>query len=177
MYSLRTLLLKSSTSDLSGNNLSPHSNVSDIETSRCLVREVIKVSLSKLEGEPVLTDRFIRWELGSCWIQHLQKQEKSTDDTSKSPKDDISETVVKGLGKKFKMLKKREKMAGSVDSNEKIDYRTSKLDVENDIGEVSSSESESEATLKKLVSEEAFLRLKETGTNLHSKVWDNFLSY
>lgn len=162
--------------DPSGKNLSPHSSVSDIETSRCLVRKVISVSLSKLKEEPELTDRLIRWELGSCWIQHLQKQETSTDDTFKSPKDDRSETVVKGLGKEFKMLKKREKKAGNVDSTEEIDYRTRNLDVENSIGEVSSSESR-EVDLKKHISEEAFLRLKETGTDLHLKVSDNFLSY
>lgn len=111
------------------------------------------------------------------WIQHLQKQETSTDHTSKSRKDDKSETVVKGLGKKFKMLKKREKMERNVDSNEEIDYRTSNLDVENSIGEVCSSESEREADLKKHISEEAFLRLKETRTDLHLKVSDNILSY
>lgn len=170
MYSLRTLLPKLSANDPSGKNHSLQFNVSDIETSRCLVWKVINDSLSKLEEEPVLTDRLIRWELGSCWIQHLQKQETCTNDTSKSPKDVKAETVVRGLGKEFKMLKKREKRAGNVDGNDEIDYRTSNFDVENSIGEVSSSE----ADLKKFISEEAFLRLKETGTGLHLKVSRQF---
>lgn len=176
MYSLRTLLPKSSTTDPSGKNPSRHLNVSDIGTSRYLVRKVIKVSLSKLKEEPVQTDRLIRWELGSSWIQHLKKQETFTDDTYKAPKDDTSDTVVRGLGKELKMLKKREKMAGSVDSYEQNYNRTSNLDAENSTEEVSSSESESEVDLKKFISEEAFLRLKESGTGLHLKVSDNFLS-
>lgn len=150
--------------------------MSDFETSRCLVQKVIKDSLSKLEEEPKQTDSSIRWELGSCWIQHLQKQDTTTDDTSKSPKDDKAEAVVRGLGKEFKMLKRREKTAGSVDDNDENDYRTSNLDAGNSIGEQSNSESESKAELKKFVSEEAFLHLKETGTGLHLKVLYNLLS-
>ncbi|KAL8123052.1 hypothetical protein AgCh_011144 [Apium graveolens] len=173
--SLRTLLPKLSTVETSGGSHSPHSNVSDVETSRCLVRKVIKNSLSKLEEEPKQTDRLIRWELGSCWIQHLQKQDTTTDDTSKSPKDDKAEAVVRGLGKEFKMLKKREKTAGSADDNDENDYRNSNLDAENSIGEGNNSESESEAELKKFVSEEAFLHLKETGTGLHLKSMDELL--
>ncbi|WOH05523.1 hypothetical protein DCAR_0624940 [Daucus carota subsp. sativus] len=175
IYSLRTLLPKSSTTDPSGKNPSRHLNVSDIGTSRYLVRKVIKVSLSKLKEEPVQTDRLIRWELGSSWIQHLKKQETFTDDTYKAPKDDTSDTVVRGLGKEFKMLKKREKMAGSVDSYEQNYNRTSNLDAENSTEEVSSSESESEVDLKKFISEEAFLRLKESGTGLHLKSADELI--
>ncbi|WOG99273.1 hypothetical protein DCAR_0518621 [Daucus carota subsp. sativus] len=173
--SLRTLLPKSSTIEPSGGSHSPHTDVSDIETSRCLVQKVIKDSLSKLEEEPELTDRLIRWELGSCWIQHLQKKDTTTDDMSKSPTNDKAEAVVRGLGKEFKLLKRREKTAGSVDDNDENDYRSSNLDVENSIRDVSNSEYESEAELKKFVSEEAFLHLKETGTGLHLKSVDELI--
>lgn len=129
--------------------------------------------MSKLEEETEQTDRLIRWELGSCWIQHLQKQDTTTDGTSKSPKVDKAEAVVRGLGKEFKMLKRREKTAGSVDDNDENDNRTGNLDVENCIEELSNSEAE----LKKFISEEAFLHLKETGTGLHLKVSYKLLRY
>lgn len=165
-YSLRRILLPKSF----GGSQSPQSNVADLEISRCLVRRVIKDSMSKLEKKSEGSERLIRWELGSCWVQHLQKQETPTDDSSKSPKGDKAETVVRGLGKQFKMLKKREKMADSVDDSEEIDFRTTSLNVENSIGELSNSELKSEAELKKFISEEAFLRLKETRIGLHLKV-------
>lgn len=175
LNSLRILLPKSCTTASSGGSHSPHSNVFDIETSRCLVHKVIKDSLSKLEDKPEGSDTLIRWELGSCWVQHLQKQETPADDTSKNPKEDKAETVVRGLGKEFKMLKKREKMSGCVDDNEEIDFKTSSLNVEQCIGEPGNNESISEAELKNFITEEAFLRLKESGTCLHLKSVDELI--
>ncbi|KAL0354827.1 UNVERIFIED_CONTAM: protein TSS [Sesamum radiatum] len=91
-----------------GQNLQP--NLIDAGTSRCLVQKVIKDSLTKLNDNPATAESCIRWELGSCWVQHLQKQEKPADNSSGSHKEENKvETVVKGLGKEFKMLKKRKR--------------------------------------------------------------------
>ncbi|KVI06069.1 Tetratricopeptide-like helical [Cynara cardunculus var. scolymus] len=164
--SLRALLHNSRDSDLSGSQ-SPQSEQSSFESSRCLVRQVIKESLNNLEksadsGLP------IRWELGSCWLQHLQKQEAPAGNNSERPNEDKAEAVVKGLGSQFKMLKKREKKQSDADCSD--DTEESNLGQESSVGEPDSKESSSESELKKLIPEEAFLRLKESGTGLHLKV-------
>ncbi|KAA8540510.1 hypothetical protein F0562_024571 [Nyssa sinensis] len=146
--SLRVLLHESRSAELSGGCQSPQTDLGDLEVSKCLLRKVVKESLSNLAVKPTVSERSIRWELGSCWVQHLQKQETSTNNSSKSPEDDNKvEPVVKGLGKQFKMLKKREKKPSSA----------------------------SGAELKKLIPEEAFLRLEETGTGLHLQPVDELI--
>uniref|UniRef100_A0A5B6ZE29 Clu domain-containing protein n=1 Tax=Davidia involucrata TaxID=16924 RepID=A0A5B6ZE29_DAVIN len=175
--SLRVLLHESCSAELSGGCQSPQTNLGDLKISRCLVRRVIKESLTKLEEKPAVSDRSIRWELGSCWVQHLQKQEESTDNSSISSEDDNkAEPVVKGLGKQFKMLKHREKKPSIASStDDENDSKASSLNVGNSTGELNNSKCNSEAELKKLIPEEAFLRLKETGTGLHLKSADELI--
>lgn len=135
----------------------------DSEAFRSLVQRVIKQSLKKLEAEPTAPERSIRWELGSCWVQHLQKQETPTDANSTSSGDDETEHAVKGLGKQFKFLKKRESKPNCVGSINETN--------ENDSGPCGMKDKlNCEMELKNLISEEAFLQLKDTGTGLHSKV-------
>ncbi|PRQ50579.1 putative clustered mitochondria protein [Rosa chinensis] len=174
--SLRVLLQKFNTESVD------HSNSDSLETSRCLVQRVLKESLAKLEDEPANSEGSIRWELGSCWLQHLQKQETPVNN-SDSPEDDIeaAEPVVKGLGKQFKFLKKREKKtsteAGTYDE-EDIDAYSLSLNGGSDKLEVNNGESNeisNEAELKTLISEEAYLRLKEAGTGLHLKSADELI--
>lgn len=143
----------------------------------CLARGVIKESLKKLEDKPDKSERSIRWELGSCWVQHLQKQETKTENNSKNPgNDNDAESAIKGLGKKFKLLKKREKKTG----DESNTYNMEELDVSSsshvglDKEELNNGKFSSQADLKELLSEDAFLRLKETGTDLHLKVSESF---
>ncbi|GAY61688.1 hypothetical protein CUMW_211990, partial [Citrus unshiu] len=82
---------------------------------------------------------------------HLQKQETPTDTKSMRYGDYIkTEHAVKGLGKQFKFLKKRENIPNLVGSINEAN--------ENDNGPCIMNVGES------------FLRLKETGTGLHSKV-------
>lgn len=148
-----------------------------LETSKCLVQGVIKASLKMLEDKPDTSERSIRWELGSCWAQHLQNRETQTDNHSKNPGNgNEAEVAVKGLGKKFKLLKKREKKSGGESNDmEELDASSSSLHVGLDKGEQNNGEFSSEADLKKLISEDAFLRLKETGTGLHLKVFESFI--
>ena len=168
------MLHESCCAELSGRWQSPHSELVDVETSRCLARSVIEESLRKLEEKPAASESSIRWELGSCWVQHLQKLETSGDNNSKSSQDDSkADLEVKGLGRQFKMLKKRETKTSCVnnpDDNEENNSRSSSLNVGTSTGELNSGESNTKAELKEFISEESFLRLKETGTGLHLKV-------
>ncbi|KAM7483616.1 hypothetical protein LguiB_008199 [Lonicera macranthoides] len=159
--SLRVLLPKSSNAEISGGGLLHDSK---------LVRRVTSESLSKLKEEKTVSERSIRWELGSCWVQHLQKQETPDDNnSSKTPQNNKTEPVVKGLGKQFKMLKRREKKtsAGTVDDCEEIDPVESNPNVESSLEDLNNGESNHEEDLKQLISGEAFSRLKESGTGLH----------
>lgn len=166
LYSLRVLLQKFKTESLASSDLD------SLENSRCLVRRVIKESLTKLENEPANSERSIRWELGSCWVQHLQKQESSVVGDSDSLEDNNeAEAIVKGLGKQFKLLKKREKKtSGKRTYDEEIDASESRSSNSRTL-ELHSGDISDDSDLKQLLSEEAFLRLKETGTNLHLKVY------
>ncbi|XP_030941224.1 protein TSS-like isoform X2 [Quercus lobata] len=175
--SLRFLLHKFS-AEPSGGCWSPQSNLDGMEVSRCLVRRVVKESLKKLKEMPIDSKRSIRWELGSCWVQHLQKQESPTGNKSKSPDDDNgAEHSVKGLGKQFKFLKKREKKENCASSTDKEenDSRPGNLNSETDLGELSNGELKGVAEPEKLISEDAFLSLKETRTGLHLKSIDELI--
>ncbi|KAJ4718452.1 Tetratricopeptide repeat (TPR)-like superfamily protein [Melia azedarach] len=176
---LRVPLHKSFAAELPGGGQSPQSNLDDSEPFRPLVRRVIKQSLTKLEGEPTASERSIRWELGSCWVQHLQKQETPMDENSGSSGDDNeAEHAVKGLGKQFKFLKKRDNKpnsVGSINENNEVDNEPWSMNLGTNVRQESNGELKSEMGLKKLISEEAFLCLKETGTGLHSKTVDELM--
>ncbi|KAK6147826.1 hypothetical protein DH2020_018738 [Rehmannia glutinosa] len=172
--SLRVMLHKPcAESSVRGQTL--QSDLTDDGTSRCLVRKVLKDSLTNLEDNTAITESCMRWELGSCWLQHLQKQETPADNSSGSPKDDNKvEPLVKGLGKQFKMLKKRDKkLPIASGKDEECHAGSSSINVENNTGEIKISQSNFE--LLKYVPEDAFLRLKETGTGLHTKSADELV--
>ncbi|KAJ4718445.1 Tetratricopeptide repeat (TPR)-like superfamily protein [Melia azedarach] len=177
--SLRVPLHKSFAAELPGGGQPPQSNLDDSEPFRPLVGRVIKQSLTKLEGEPTASERSIRWELGSCWVQHLQKQETPMDKNSGSSGDDNeAEHAVKGLGKQFKFLKKRDNKpnsVGSINENNEVDNEPWSMNLGTNGRQENNGELNSEMGLKKLISEEAFLRLKETGTGLHSKTVDELM--
>ncbi|KAL9244698.1 hypothetical protein vseg_018447 [Gypsophila vaccaria] len=174
VYSLRHLLHKPPNAEASGEIAS---DLDRIEDSRGRITRIINDSLTKLADEKPVDDQSeIRWELGSCWIQHLQKQESE----QKSPKEVETKTngevSVKGLGKEFKSLKKREKKS-SADGKEEADSEVSGLEPE----EAMTKETEAAAVatgveLEQLLSEESFLRLKETGTGLHLKTVDELIT-
>lgn len=168
VYSLRFLLHKPHYAEPSGENTPPLPHSGDLEDSRCQLIQILNDSLTKLEEEKTVeVEAGIRWELASCWVQHLQKK----DDAERSPKEAGSENEIsiKGLGKQFKLLKKREKKQSSMnslDGKEESDSQVSGL--ESDEGSNRDGEA-AEAELEKLLSEEAFARLKETGADLHLK--------
>ncbi|KAL1292751.1 hypothetical protein HN51_053310 [Arachis hypogaea] len=165
------LLLHKHVDEPSEGTLSSPPNSDDLDNSKQLVWKVIQDCLEKITQETGVSRRFFRWELGSCWMQHLQKQENSADSSSKN-KDDIKdvEQAVKGLGQQFKFLKRREKKESNLDGSDSSE--------QNDSNKVqqSNEESSSSAELEKLLSNDAFLRLKESGTGLHLKSVDELIS-
>lgn len=161
---MRLLLHKSGAESLEGNYLTSLSNSNDLDASKYLVRNVVQECMEKIKEESSVSKRSIRWELGSCWMQHLQKQETSTDISSNNKDGNDIEQAVKGLGKQFKLLKKREKKPSNLDGADgNVNVGTDKVEP-NDDELISSNE------LEKLISKEAFLRLKESGNGLHMKV-------
>ncbi|VFQ73363.1 unnamed protein product [Cuscuta campestris] len=149
------------------------------ESSRFFIHEIIKDSLIKLQDKPGTLTRSFRWELGSCWMQHLQKQETTMEKNPKNVgKECKDEPVIKGLGKQFKMLRKRERKylnCGVLEVNEASSDPTGTLNVECILAEQTNADSSSKADLLKYISEEAYLRLKESGTSLHLKPLDDIV--
>ncbi|KAK7349129.1 hypothetical protein VNO77_06240 [Canavalia gladiata] len=177
--SLRRLLHKSGAESSEG-TLSSQTNLDDLDASKYLVRKVVQECMEKIKEEPSVSKRSIRWELGSCWMQHLQKQETSTENSSKNKEvgNDV-EQAVKGLGKQFKFLKRREKKPSNLDgadSVEQNDYRPENVIVAADKVEPNNEDLNNYNKLEKLLSKEAFLRLKESGTGLHMKSVDELIS-
>ncbi|XP_075492104.1 protein REDUCED CHLOROPLAST COVERAGE 3-like [Primulina tabacum] len=169
--SLRVMLNEACTeSSVRGPTLRP--DLMDVGSSRCLVQKVMKDSMRKLEDSPAVTRSFIRWELGSCWVQHLQKQETPADKSSGGHKGENE--VIKGLGKQFKMLAKKEKKAPAPSlKDEEHCAGSSSLEMEIKMGESKIFESAPE--LLKYVPEEAISRLKENGVCLHTKSVDELV--
>ncbi|KAJ4818284.1 Tetratricopeptide repeat (TPR)-like superfamily protein [Rhynchospora pubera] len=166
--SLRMLLHKSN-----GEKRSPnHSQISkndELTTAQAFVENLLSESLKRLESEETGLNSFTRWELGACWIQHLQDQnnsekEKKNGGTEKEKKKSASEklskeTKVEGLGKPLKALK---------NSKHLIPELSEKGSNEGD-GLKGKDEARENELLKSLLNESAFARLKESDTGLHTK--------
>ncbi|MED6222877.1 Protein REDUCED CHLOROPLAST COVERAGE 2 [Stylosanthes scabra] len=173
--SLRMLLHKSSTPQLSNtiqrvqrtDNEHSHSAVS-------LVRNVLEQSLLKLQEESRRYSKSIRWELGACWVQHLQNQATGKTEIKKAEEAKL-DPAVKGLGKQGGLLKELKK---------KIDNRHSKVEHGNDIStcngvdinkldasqqHLEKQDEEKEMIWRKLLPDAAYTRLKESKTGLHLK--------
>lgn len=149
----------------------------NLRSARSLVRKVIEDSLLKLQEEPSKHTRSIRWELGACWVQHLQNQASGKNESKKTEEPKL-EPAVKGLGKQGALLKDIKKKTdgrinkteqgkqvpadNNLDMNEKSDATDQK--------ELEKRDEEMEELWKKLISESAYLRLKELETGLHLKV-------
>ncbi|MED6123393.1 hypothetical protein PIB30_048756 [Stylosanthes scabra] len=173
--SLRMLLHKSSTPQLS--NTIQRVQSTDNEHSRSavsLVRNVLEQSLLKLQEEPRRYNKSIRWELGACWVQHLQNQATGKTETKKAEEAKL-DPAVKGLGKQGGLLKELKK---------KIDNRHSKVEHGNDIStcngvdinkleasqqHLEKQDEEKETIWRQLLPDAAYTRLKESKTGLHLK--------
>ncbi|RDX93896.1 Protein TSS, partial [Mucuna pruriens] len=179
--SLRMLLHRSSTPQSS--NAIQRIQSTDIEYSRStrsLVRKVLDESLLKLKEETTRHSKSIRWELGACWVQHLQNQATGKIEPKKAEEAKV-EPAVKGLGKQGGLLKELKK---------KIDIRNSKVEVGKDISvcngndinkaeatkqELERQDEGKETIWRKLLSDAAYTRLKESKTDLHLKSPDELM--
>ncbi|CAA7408604.1 unnamed protein product [Spirodela intermedia] len=184
--SLRLLLHKKHSEHNRGSSNSQSSKYEDIRLAHAFVEGVLTESLTKLETEKVNQDSFMRWELGACWIQHLQDQKNGDKDKKQTGEKDRKqnaekiglESKVEGLGKPLRFLKNSKK---KLQSDEGKDLSMASSSDQCVIGEMqnvhlhgagSPSETsayENEQELKKLLSEAAFIRLKESETGLHQK--------
>uniref|UniRef100_A0A9I9CY66 Clu domain-containing protein n=1 Tax=Cucumis melo TaxID=3656 RepID=A0A9I9CY66_CUCME len=163
--SLRMLLHKSNTPQASNTSTRLQTtNVDHLQYSRTIVRKVMEESLLRLEEEPAKNSRSIRWELGACWVQHLQNQASGKTEPKKTEETKL-EPVVKGLGKQGGLLKEIKK---------KTDVGTSKVEPGKEVDptnpkELEKQDEDKEQMWKTLLSESAYLRLKESETGLHKK--------
>ncbi|KAJ4880458.1 Tetratricopeptide repeat (TPR)-like superfamily protein [Raphanus sativus] len=172
--SLRTLLHKSSTPSNVAQK-SPNADSEQIHVAKSLVRKVFEDSLQKLETEPSRITKPIRWELGACWVQHLQN-EASSKSESKNTEDAKPEPAVKGLGKQGALLKeiKRKIDVKANKTEQGKDALASTVDNDNkseadDQKELEKQNQEMEKMWKELVTEAAYQRLKESETGFHLK--------
>ncbi|KAK6156650.1 hypothetical protein DH2020_010898 [Rehmannia glutinosa] len=168
--SLRMLLHKSTTPQSSSPVQRIHNaDVEESRSARPLVRQVLSESLKRLQGEESSPAKSIRWELGACWVQHLQNQ-ASAKDESKNNEAAKVEPAVKGLGKHGGLLKdfkkKSDNQINKTDPNKELPANNSsdanKKELEND--------KEKEIMWRKLLPEASYMRLKESETGLHLKV-------
>ncbi|EOA18408.1 hypothetical protein CARUB_v10006951mg [Capsella rubella] len=166
--SLRTLLHKSSTPSSLAQR-SPNADSEQIRVAKSLVRKVFEDSLKKLETEPSRNYKPIRWELGACWVQHLQNQASSKSE-SKKTEDAKPEQAVKGLGKQGALLKEiKRKIDVKANKTEQGKEDTDNKSETEDQKELEKQNEEMEKMWKELVTETAYQRLKESETGFHLK--------
>lgn len=147
----------------------------DLSGPRAFVEKLLEDSLVKLEQEDASSDEFVRWELGACWIQHLQDQKNAEKEKKPSGEKTKNELKVEGLGTPLRSLKNKKK-------SDKAQIESSKSPSDSVTQEAESASSSSlesqhetsakdnEVALKNLLSDAAFARLKESETGLHCKV-------
>ncbi|XP_074561028.1 LOW QUALITY PROTEIN: protein REDUCED CHLOROPLAST COVERAGE 1-like [Curcuma longa] len=181
--SLRMLLHKSHTSREKRDQISKHE---ELFAAQMFVEKLLKESLVKLEEEKIGSNAFMRWELGACWIQHLQDQNNSEKDkkqeSGKSEKQtgekSKNEIKVEGLGKSFKILKRPSKKPHFDDektSTADKNLTTKTLDGKQNVVmpfdeyQKESREAEKASMLKDLLPEPAYTRLKESNVGLEMK--------
>lgn len=152
----------------------------ELGASHAFVERLVNESLSKLEEEETGLEIFVRWELGACWIQHLQDQNNTEKDKKPSLDKAKNEMKVEGLGKPLKALKNYKNKSDL--TNPKLASENSKshlvyVNEEPESAPLPSVESQHETTaaenvllLKGMLSEAAYTRVKESGTGLHCKV-------
>lgn len=138
---------------------------------------LLEKSLAKLQEEELEGDIFVRWELGACWIQHLQDQKNTEKDKKTSSEKPKKEMKVEGLGTPLKSLNSKKNLDGS---NMKLQLENSKSaaivngEAENTVSlslqaQLETTANENELVLKSLLSDAAFTRLKESETGLHRR--------
>ncbi|XP_020576398.1 protein TSS [Phalaenopsis equestris] len=182
--SLRMLLHKVPASEQKRiSNHSKQSRAEEQSAAQAFIEKVLIQSLTKLEDEETDNSIFFRWELGACWVQHLQdiknaeKDKKQAGDKGRKHAVEKArhETKVEGLGKPLKLLKNSKKKRDVNEENCKsFDRKSLEIEVTSEVQnskcvDAQSESAESHFTLKDLLPDSAFMRLKESDTGLHLK--------
>jgi len=169
------MLLNKPSTQSCGGVLHPQStNFEDLKSARSSIRKILADSLIKLQGESTKKRRPIRWELGACWVQHLQNQASGKTEPKKKEESQgtKAEPTVKGLGKQFgqlKEIKKKTDEKGGKNDSKMENAASGGMDKIYAVDNGSQAEVK-ENMLQKLLPEAAYLRLKESETGLHVKV-------
>ncbi|KAK4476339.1 hypothetical protein RD792_015488 [Penstemon davidsonii] len=151
----------------------------ELSSSQAFVERLLEESLTKLQDQELDKDDFVRWELGACWVQHLQDQKKTEKEKKTSNEKSKNELKVEGLGTPLKSLKNRKKSSdGSIAELQPEKKKSTAEEVKDEAGKTmtnvtesqfDTAASESELMLKTMLSDSAFTRLKESDTGLHAK--------
>ncbi|KAF8032443.1 hypothetical protein BT93_D1383 [Corymbia citriodora subsp. variegata] len=153
----------------------------ELSASESVVERLLENSLGELEKTDEERDQFVRWELGACWIQHLQDQNNSEKDKKASTEKakTRNEMKVEGLGTPLRSLKNNKKSPDGTNPRLQMENSSSKAncvagEAETAISpsmetELESLAKENELALKTMMSDAAFTRLKESETGLHRK--------
>ncbi|KAL5196893.1 hypothetical protein ABZP36_000405 [Zizania latifolia] len=187
--SLRMLLNETnSTGEKKILNFPQNHKQEDLTAAHIFVENLLKESLQKLEVEEANKQSFMRWELGACWVQHLQDQKNSDKDKKQGGEKEkkkgvgksAKETKIEGLGKPLKALKHSKNVVDVSDKASSLgeksvsdgtscaeSQKVKPSAIEMHQGE--SNASENESLLKDLLSDSAFTRLKDSETGLHQK--------
>lgn len=146
----------------------------EISSSRESVKRILEESLIKLEEQNIEGDSFIRWELGACWIQHLQDLKKSEKEKKAHTMKTKDEIKVEGLGIHLKSLKNRKQNNLQSESfkpvADSVDGRSEKDIFPSEDSQRETDANRNQLMLKSLLSDDGFTRLKESKTGLHLKV-------
>ncbi|XP_030540993.1 protein REDUCED CHLOROPLAST COVERAGE 1 [Rhodamnia argentea] len=154
----------------------------ELSASESVIERLLEDSLGELEKMDEERDQFVRWELGACWIQHLQDQNNSSSKDKKACTEKAktrNEMKVEGLGTPLRSLKNNKKNPDGANLRLQMENSFSKAncvagEAENAISpsmetEVESIAKENELALKTMISDAAFARLRESETGLHRK--------
>ncbi|WCJ22412.1 Tetratricopeptide repeat (TPR)-like superfamily protein [Euphorbia peplus] len=156
--SLRLLLHKTTASGSSKPVNLQTSEREELSASEGFVETMLEESLSKLQQEKLEPDGFMRWELGACWIQHLQDQ-KNTEKDKKLP-------IEKGKKPPTEKEMKSENSKYPVGGVTGDVHDTTSADKES---QLENTAKQNELALKQLLSDAAFTRLRDSDTGLHRK--------
>jgi len=171
--SLRLLLHKGSSPDNQKVAiLSDPSESKRLGESQMFVQKLLEESLAKLQEEDEKQDNFVRWELGACWIQHLQDQKNSEKEKKHSVQKAKNEMKVEGLGTPLRSLKKKKPVGISPVASDSSKSNSNGADpvLSSTETQQGTSPSDNELALKSILSDAAFTRLKDSDTGLHQKV-------
>ncbi|KAL1548917.1 Protein REDUCED CHLOROPLAST COVERAGE 2 [Salvia divinorum] len=164
--SLRMLLHKATPQSPNTVQRVPNADLEELRSSWPLVRQVLTESLKTLQGDGSTLKKSIRWELGACWVQHLQNQASGKDELKKNEEVKV-EPAVKGLGKNGGFLKDIKKKSG-----DQINKSDPSKEVSANCNSVSNKDFEKddkEVIWKNLLPESSYVRFKESETGLHLK--------